>query len=153
MPTEATYVGLLCGFLGGAQPETAHQFDVYGFDRPRHVEVDCETPTHVIEIGRDVLGSRDSLHQAAFAAVLTGKTPLVIIIDEDGSEGRFEQEIRRAADYLGIGHVRCSGAFLGRWAATAGSSGLRIASFNDLPHDPTVALFYPLGDILEAAGL
>ncbi|WP_167853442.1 hypothetical protein [Roseovarius aestuariivivens] len=39
----------------------------------------------MIEIGLDGKSSaRDSLHQALFAEHLTGKTPVVILIDRDG---------------------------------------------------------------------
>jgi len=150
MASEAVYISLLCGLLGGAEPETRHHFDVYGYDRPRRIYVDCETPTHVIEIGLDDSRSaRDSLHQAGYAAVLTGKTPMVILIDRDGDLGRYEQEMRDTSALFGVPFARCSAGFLESWSATAGRSATRQAQFNDLPSDPTIASRCPIGPMLD----
>ena len=129
---ETALIQLLCGLIGGAEDEQRHSFVNNGMKV--EVVVDCETPTHVIEIGRDVRSSRDSVHQAELAAWLTDKTPMVILIDTDGREGRYEQEMRFVAGRLGVAYGVCSEPFLIRWTATApfrdvGSD----KTFNDLP--------------------
>ena len=150
MTTEATYISLLCALIGGAEPETARFFEVYGYQRPRYIRVDCETPTHVIEIGLDErVSSRDSVHQAALAAAFTGKVPMVVLIDTDGSEGRYELEMRLVTDHLGVAYATCSARFLQRWAATAPFRGGFDPDTSDLPADPTVAARCPIGALLE----
>ena len=53
------------------------------------MKVDCETSTTVYEGGLDKRSSLDSLQQALFFSVLTGKRPAVVIYDTDGKEGQF----------------------------------------------------------------
>jgi hypothetical protein len=150
---ESTYISLLCGLLGGAEPETSHFFDVYGFERPRYIRVDCETPTHVIEIGLDGrVSARDSVHQAVLAASFTGKAPWVILIDTDGAEGRYELEMRHVTEYLGIAYTSCSAGFLQSWSASAGLRRPRAPGLSDLPDNPTAASRCPLGQIIDATG-
>ena len=60
------------------------------------MKVDCETSTTVYE------GGLDSLQQALFFSVLTGKRPAVVIYDTDGKEGRFEYRIRTACQRAGV---------------------------------------------------
>lgn len=137
---EIALIPLLCGLLGGAEDEQRHSFVNNG--ETVSVVIDCETPTHVIEVGRDVRSSRDSIHQASFAAWLTGKTPMVILIDTDGREGRYEQEMRFVAERLGVGYGVCSEAFLVRWAATAPFRALGSdKTLNDLPQEAAVRGF------------
>jgi hypothetical protein len=153
MPTEATYIALLCSLLGGAEPESRQFFDVHGYERPRYIRVDCETPTHVIEVGLDETSSnRDSVHQAALAAHFTGKLPLVVLIDTDGTEGRYELEMRLVTDYLGVAYARCSAGFLQSWSASAGRRAGRGFGEDDLPTDPTIAARCPLGAVLGEGG-
>jgi len=52
-----------------------------------------------------------------FFSVLTGKTPLVILIGQDGYEGRVEFGMRRVADQVDAPYGRCSSTFIQRWAA------------------------------------
>ena len=141
---EVTLAALLCGFLQGGVAEAPRAFDNLG--DARRVRVDCETADHVIEIGLDGRASaRDSLHQAVFAAELTGKTPVVLLIDTDGVEGRYEQETRIVARRLGIAYANCSADFIRAWAASAP---LRRASG---PHDlpaPATARACDLGRVL-----
>jgi hypothetical protein len=151
MPTEVTYIALLCSLLGGAEPESRQFFEVYGYERPRYIRVDCETPTHVIEVGMDETASvRDSVHQAALAAHFTGKLPLVVLIDTDGAEGRYELEMRLVTRHLGVAYARCSAGFLESWAARAGLRNGRAYGDDDLPSDPTIASRCPLDRVLEA---
>lgn len=115
---EVELAALLCAFLAGSETETRHYFDDY--DQKRYVRIDCETDTHVIEVGLDQkASSRDSVHQALFAAFLTGKKPMVVLIDRDGFEGRFEYEMRQVTRAAGVAYARCSEDFIQRWAATA----------------------------------
>lgn len=114
--TELEITLLLCSFLSGADVETGHEFTNFG--RARGIRIDCETPTHVVEVGYDGRSSRDSVHQAVFASALTGKTPYVVLIDSDGVEGRYEQEMRIVTARLGIGYARCAEDFIVRWSMT-----------------------------------
>jgi hypothetical protein len=150
MTAEATYISLLCALIGGAEPETARFFEVHGYQRPRYIRVDCETPTHVIEIGLDErASSRDSVHQAALAAAFTGKQPMVVLIDTDGTEGRYQLEMRLVTHHLGVAYTACSARFLERWSATSGLRQGGDGVGNDLPADPTVAAHCPIGPLLE----
>ncbi|MGD1924739.1 MAG: hypothetical protein ACFB03_11225 [Paracoccaceae bacterium] len=128
---EEFVVSLICALLGGADTEVRHQFDNRGDSR--HVEVDCETPSHVIEFGYDKRSSQDSVHQAVFASILTGKTPMVVLIDTDGEEGRWEQEMRRVTSYLDIEYHRCHLDFIIRWRRTRFMREQETPLTNDLP--------------------
>lgn len=151
MSLEATYISLLCALIGGAEPETPQFFEVFGYERPRYIRVDCETPTHVIEIGLDErVSARDSVHQAVLAAAFTDKLPMVVMVDTDGSEGRYELEMRIVTGYLGVAYSACSARFLERWAATVGFRQGADAEGNDLPRDPTIAARCPIGPLLDA---
>ena len=128
---EVELAALLCAFLAESAEEQRHYFDVAGMKR--YVRVDCETADHVIELGLDGSSSaRDSVHQALFAQHLTGKQPVVILIDRDGYEGRFEHEMRHVSKAAGVLYLRCSEGAIQRWAAT---SGMRqgAAGMDDLP--------------------
>lgn len=124
---EVELAAILCAFLGGSQAETRQYFDTY--EMKRHIRVDCETERHVIEVALDGTSSaRDSVHQALFAAHLTGKEPAVIMIDRDGFVGRFEYEMRPVTKAANVTYIRCPQDVILRWAAT---SGLR-----DVPRNP-----------------
>ncbi len=130
--SEVLVAALLCSLLSGGETEVRHAFLNTG--RTRAVRVDCETPTHVIEIGLDQKNSsRDSVHQAVFSAHLTGKKPMVILIDRDGREGRYEYETRIVAAKLGIPFGTCREGFVQRWAQTALYRGIDLKVDNDLP--------------------
>ncbi|MBV0914066.1 hypothetical protein [Anianabacter salinae] len=130
---EVGIAALLCGLLSGGATEMRQSFPNLGENRI--IRIDCETPTHVIEIGLDnKAGSRDSVHQAVFSALLAGKTPMVVIIDTDGREDRYQYEIRRVADHLGIAYGTCSKDFVVAWAATSAFRDVPLdKSLNDLP--------------------
>lgn len=137
---EVQIAALLCAFLFGGETETRQYFDVNGMKR--YVRVDCETPSHVIEIGLDGTASaRDSLHQALFFSDLTGKRPMVILIDQDGYEGRFEYEMRRVTAMTGVAYATCSKDLIVRWAATAGLRGaVPTTGADDLPANAAATL-------------
>ena len=129
---EIFIAAMLCNLLGGADAETAKKFDNLGEER--RIRVDCETPSHVIEIGWDhAASSRDSVHQAVFASVLTNKTPMVLLIDTDGEEGRYEQEMRMVTKRLGIAYHFCRKDFLIRWFSTQSFRDFSLLQSNDLP--------------------
>ena len=50
----------------------------------------------------DKRSSLDSLQQALFFSVLTGKRPAVVIYDTDGQEGQFECRVRTACQKAGV---------------------------------------------------
>ena len=131
---EVELAALLCAFLSGSVAETPQYFDVNGLRR--HVRVDCETETHVIEVGLDGKpSSRDSLHQALFFAHLTGKTPAVLLIDRDGFEGRYEYEMRQVTGATGVLYLRCSADLINRWATTAPMRDGYYRGADDLPRN------------------
>lgn len=97
---ENHFIAILCSLVLGGEPEVSHGYSV-GYDLHR-IRVDCETQTEVFEVGRDTRTALDSIQQAVFAAELTGKRPVVAIIDTDGREGRYEFRVRTVAERLGI---------------------------------------------------
>ena len=104
-PNERTLNEALAQRLGG-EAEVRHDYFVGG---KRHfIIVDIETDEYVIEAGLDRRSSLDSVQQAVFAAISSGKKPKVIIYDTDGREGRYEYRIRRAAHRLGIAYENIS---------------------------------------------
>jgi hypothetical protein len=144
--TETEIALLLCGWLAGAEVEGRQYFD--NQDGRRHVRVDCETPTHVIEVGLDgTASSRDSVHQAVFASVLTGKIPMVVLIDRDGVEGRYEQEMRLVTDRLGIPYGVCAEAFVTRWRMTQPFRAAARTGADDLPDGAATAARCDIGDV------
>ncbi|WP_108483138.1 hypothetical protein [Oceaniglobus ichthyenteri] len=100
MPFETEIAAILCALVLGGETEVSHPYNV-GYDLHR-IRVDCETSDQVVEVGLDKRSSLDSIQQALFAASLTGKTPVVAMIDTDGREGPFELRIRTAARMAGV---------------------------------------------------
>ena len=97
--SEAEYNQRFCGTVNG-ETETRHGYTYAG--GRSFVKVDCETSTTVYEGGLDKRSSLDSLQQALFFSVLTGKRPAVVIYDTDGREGQFEYRIRTACQKSGV---------------------------------------------------
>lgn len=130
---EVAITALLCNLLAGGETELRHGFGSLGGERI--VRIDCETPSHVIEVALDgTRSARDSVHQAVFASVLTGKRPMVIVIDSDGYEDRYQQELRIVSEALNIAYGVCQADFIQRWAAAALYRALpNDKSLNDLP--------------------
>ncbi|MGR3342459.1 MAG: hypothetical protein ACU0DI_04405 [Paracoccaceae bacterium] len=99
---EALAIDLLCALLGGEQ-EVRHY---YGTAQSQHfIQVDCESEEYVMEFGLDKRSSFDSIHQAIFASIITGKKPKIIIIDTDLQESKEEYQIRVAAKELNIEYL------------------------------------------------
>ena len=101
-PTEAEFNLQFCQSVGG-KTETRHYYTYQG--GRSHIQVDCETATHVYEGGLDKRSSLDSVQQALFASHVTGKQPGVVIYDTEGKEGQYEYRIRIAADLAGVQYV------------------------------------------------
>jgi hypothetical protein len=97
---ELELTAILCLMLGG-QTEVKHGFQIA--DGSYSVRVDCETATDVIEVGLDNhRSSRDSIQQAVLAGRLSGKTPVVALIDTDGKEDSYEWQIETATQAVGL---------------------------------------------------
>ena len=92
-----------CASMGGKR-EVRHYYLTDDGDRG-FVSVDCETATHVYEGGLDKRSSQDSVHQATFYALQTGKAPGVVIFDTDGIEGKDEYQIREVCEVLGVEYI------------------------------------------------
>lgn len=115
--TEAQAIAILCAMLGG-EPEQRVSYTLDAVST--HVRVDCLTDTHAIEIGLDhTRGSYDSLHQATFNAMLTGREPMVILIDTDTFESQYEYQIETVARAHGVEYAVWDEHFLIRWQMTA----------------------------------
>ena len=99
--SEAEYNRRVCATVNG-ETETRHGY-THANGRS-FVKVDCETSTTVYEGGLDKRSSLDSLQQALFFSVLTGKQPAVVIYDTDGREGQFEYRIRTACQKSGVSY-------------------------------------------------
>lgn len=118
MPGETHLAAILCSLILGGETETRHPYMAAG--ETRHIRVDCETPTHVYEVGLDgTRSSYDSLHQALFAAELTGKIPAIVIIDTDGHVEPVEHQVRAVARRAAVTFLTTDKDFLIRWQMTA----------------------------------
>lgn len=132
MATELELTAILCGFLLGGEVEVRHDYTAVGEDR--HIRVDCETDTHVIEVGFDAKrSSQDSIHQALFAAELTGKQPMVVLIDTNGVEEPVQYQVETVAHRLGVAYDIVQEDFLVRWRMTWPLRRMRAAPI--LPED------------------
>jgi hypothetical protein len=105
LKNEAFFNALLANKLLGRE-ETRHYYSY--LTGSAFIRVDIETDDFVIEGGLDKRSSLDSLQQALFAAQLTGKTPVVVIYDTDGEEGRFEYRVKIAAKEAGVKYLNLS---------------------------------------------
>ena len=75
----------------------------YSYNRGKgSIKIDCETSRYVYEGGLDKRSSLDSVQQAVFFSILTGKKPAVVIYNTDGKEGIYEYRIRKVCNRLGI---------------------------------------------------
>lgn len=118
MPAETHLAAILCSLILGGEAETRHAYTAAG--DTRHIRVDCETATHVYEVGFDgKRSSYDSVHQAIFAAEVTGKIPAIVIIDTDNRVEPVEYQVRTVAKATGVTFTTTDQDFLIRWQMTA----------------------------------
>ncbi|MDJ0821218.1 MAG: hypothetical protein QNJ09_05315 [Paracoccaceae bacterium] len=118
MASEMELGAILCSLILGGDMEVPHDYVAAG--TKRHIRVDCETPTHVVELGMDKKRSSfDSLHQALFAAEITGNLPMVVIVDTNGIEEGEEFQIETVARRTGVSYLTVDKDFLIRWQMTA----------------------------------
>ena len=66
------------------------------------IRIDIVTDQYVIEGGKDIRSSLDSIQQAVFASKISGKLPAVAIYDTDNVWGVYEHRIKEACDELNI---------------------------------------------------
>ena len=102
--SENDFNDSLCHMIEGTR-EKRHDF-TYGDGQQGYVSVDCETEFFVIEGGLDKRSSLDSLQQALFFSVLTGKSPVVVIYDTDERIGKYEHRIQVASEKAGVLFLR-----------------------------------------------
>jgi hypothetical protein len=114
---EVGLTAIFCALIAGGKSETPHGYSA-GYDLHR-IRVDCETATEVIEVRLDKRSSLDSVQQALFAAHLTGKEPVVLMIDRDGRTGPYETRIKAAAGMAGVEYREMTADFLIRWQMTS----------------------------------
>ncbi len=96
LKSENDYNNLYSNHIGGIREQR------YTYKGSKHIFVDIETKTEVIEGGLDKRSSLDSIQQAGFFAFLTGKKPIVVIYDTDGKEGIYEYRIKKACQFYGM---------------------------------------------------
>ncbi|CUH64424.1 hypothetical protein TG4357_01269 [Thalassovita gelatinovora] len=114
---ELGYAAIFCLLIANGQTEAEHGFSA-GYDLHK-IRIDCETEDSVIEVGLDKRSSLDSIQQALFAAYLTGKKPVVMIVDTDGRTGAYETRIEAAAKMAGVEFLSYHAQFLVRWQMTS----------------------------------
>ena len=150
MLNEVEITLLLCAWLAGSETEVRHSFPNLGGSRA--IRVDCETEDLVIEVGLDdKASSRDSVHQAIVASALTGKVPMVVLVDRDGQEGRYEQETRIVAARAGVHYARCSRDFIQRWRMTQPLRRDPGSPIGDLPPETQVWGTCDIARVVKAA--
>lgn len=111
---EAGAIAIICAVLGG-ETETRHSYTI---DEGTHyIRVDCETDTHVIEVGLDKRSSLDSVQQVSFASWLSGKRDKVILVNTDAQQGPTEYRVEMAARRLEVEYEGLSLEYLrlGEW--------------------------------------
>lgn len=104
LTNESQFNKALALYLNG-KTEVSIGYEFTGSDGKiisAHIRVDIENDEYIIEGGMDKRSSLDSIQQAVFASVLTGKRAAVAVYDTDGFWGKFEHRIWTAARELGI---------------------------------------------------
>ncbi|WP_121062883.1 hypothetical protein [Chachezhania antarctica] len=114
---ELALAAIYCVLMLGGETEQRHTYSVA--DETRHIVIDCETPTQVVEVGWDNRGALDSIQQALFAAELSGKAPAILLIDTDGRIGPYETRIRTVAKRTGVEFKTIEMDRLIRWQMTS----------------------------------
>ncbi|MGR3493131.1 MAG: hypothetical protein ACU0DW_13825 [Shimia sp.] len=116
--TEADLIVLICSFFFKSDV-SEHRVPFEVGVASSFIKPDCETDTLVIEVGKDGHSSLDSIQQALFAHLQTGKQPVVFIVDMDGKIGPYEYRIQTVAKHVGVTYQRMSSDFLQRHAMTS----------------------------------
>jgi len=114
---EVYFSAIICSLLLGGEPEVRLPFSV-GYD-VNTVRIDCATNDSVVEVGMDKRSSLDSVQQALFASHLTGKAPVIYLVDTDGRIGKYETRIRAAAGMADVEFKTVTKDFLIRWQMTS----------------------------------
>ena len=101
----------LANHLGGrTEVSYNYNYNINGsIPRIASIRIDIVTDEYVIEGGLDKRSSLDSIQQAVFASILTGKKPAVAIYDTNGSWGKYEHRIFSSAKKLGVKFFWVSG--------------------------------------------
>ncbi len=115
---EADLIPIICMALFAGEPEVRVNYTID--DGTHYIRADCITDTHAIEIGLDDRRSSfDSVHQAIFAAHLTDRLPMVVMVDTNGVEERAEFQVETVARQLGVAYLVFDLDFLIRMQMTA----------------------------------
>ena len=120
---EVLYAAMVCAKLGGEAfgdakypIEQRVTYNVHAEKKNRWIEVDCMTERYAIEVGLDdKRDSFDSLHQAIFAAVKTGREPMIAIVDTNDVEEKEQYQIEVVARYANVEYRVFSKHELERW--------------------------------------
>ncbi|WP_146132795.1 hypothetical protein [Hasllibacter halocynthiae] len=92
----------VCTVILGGEDQVRLYYDVEGI---RHfVVADCLTEDEIWEFGIEGRSSFDSIHQALFAAELTGRDPSVMIFMDGDAEGAEAFQIRTVATEAGVSY-------------------------------------------------
>ena len=115
---EAELLHIICVLILGGTPELRTPYVID--DGDHHIRIDCLTPTHAVEIGLDDRrSSLDSVHQAIFAAHLTDREPMVVLVDTNGVEEAIEFQVETVARDLGVAYRVLDRDFILRMQMTA----------------------------------
>ena len=100
---EADLLHVICVLMLGGTPEVRTPYAID--DGDHYIRIDCLTDTHAVEIGLDDRrSSQDSVHQAIFAAHLTDRAPMVVMVDTNGVEEAIEFQVETVAQSLGVAY-------------------------------------------------
>lgn len=125
--SEADLIPILCALFLGGTPEQRIEYRIA--DGAHHIRADCITDDHAIEVGLDGRrSSLDSVQQALFAAELTGRAPMVVLIDTDGVEDAIEYRVETAARAARVRYMVVDADFLLRLRMTAPFRAARAAT-------------------------
>lgn len=89
-----------CKSVNGSR-EVRYKYD----DDGNYIIADCVTSRKIYEGGLDKWSSLDSIQQALFAKIVTGKEGVVVIYDTDGREGVYERRIKAASRLAGVEYI------------------------------------------------
>ncbi|MEM9319197.1 MAG: hypothetical protein AAGA70_09345 [Pseudomonadota bacterium] len=115
---EADLLHVICALMLGGTPEVRTPYQIN--DGDHYIRIDCLTDSHAVEIGLDDRrSSLDSVHQASFAARLTGRAPMVVMVDTNGVEEAIEYQVETVARDMGVDYRVIDRDFILRLQMTA----------------------------------